>query len=30
VVFVRADEEKSLPPHDTLFSQGGLRLVKLQ
>jgi 4-amino-4-deoxy-L-arabinose transferase-like glycosyltransferase len=30
VVFVRADEEKSLSPHDTLFSQGGLRLVKLQ
>jgi 4-amino-4-deoxy-L-arabinose transferase-like glycosyltransferase len=30
VVFLRADEERSLPAHHILFSQGGLRLVKME
>lgn len=30
LVFLRLDEEKNLPPHQVLFAQGGLRLVKVQ
>ncbi len=30
VLFLKADREASLPPHDTLYAQGGVRLVRIR